>query len=827
MSRKQVVKIIFSVILPPILVIALFVVAIGMVIIPATEEALMQKKRDMIQAIVMSATSILERHAQMERDGLVSSEIAQKTALEEMRALRYGVGNMDYLWITDLVPTMLMHPYFPELEGTQLDQYADHNGKLLFIEAVDLAKADGDGYISYMWPKQDNINEPVPKLSYIRLFKPWNWVVGSGIYLDDVQAEIQAVTQRLLFISAWIGGIVLLILLFIIYRGWKSEKQRFLFDTELKRSRERYQALAHASSEMVFLVIDGVIAGVNKKACEVLGFKEEEIITRRFSEFISDANAESLMAKADNKETLDAVEIVFNGKGGTERVLLSVEHVIVHERPAIMYAGYSFILNEAPDINFVSYEAINQNGFGILKLENSFGGKVLSADTIASEMLKGSNHKSIVGKPFKSIINGADAHRLFLQIQASKQAKNMILRYTLSDGSKGYLQANASIIKDNLSLEEIIILFITDVTELQSIQRLSDTLLTEYLSPERNVFSNSTSIITEPDEESMKQTYNHDKIIFRQSVKIGSAPEKISDASMRSIQGVFNYAIEKTIIEIGAPPCKYALLACGSLGRHEPTLIVDQDTAIIFESTDNDTNHKEYFDKFGRIATSICQAIGIPPCYAGNTASNPEWCKSELDWKRQFSDWINTSQPEDLILVNIFFDFSVISGDENLGKALRQHIFKEVEKKPSFLYNLAQDILTFRSPSDLLGNIRSDSKQGNFVNLKGSMLHFVNFARLYALKYGIHETNTIKRLQSLVKMGYIPSDTGRDTIEAWKLLFEMRLKNQVNALELNFTQENTIILEEISALDGTSLSKATSQVGNLQKRITSDLGIRV
>ncbi len=74
LSRNQILRMIFSVVLPPILVIILFVVSIGMVIIPSTEEALMDKKRDLIQAIVISATSIMERHAQMEQAGLVSRE---------------------------------------------------------------------------------------------------------------------------------------------------------------------------------------------------------------------------------------------------------------------------------------------------------------------------------------------------------------------------------------------------------------------------------------------------------------------------------------------------------------------------------------------------------------------------------------------------------------------------------------------------------------------------------------------------------------------------------------------------------------------------------
>jgi len=109
------------------------------------------------------------------------------------------------------------------------------------------------------------------------------------------------------------------------------------------------------------------------------------------------------------------------------------------------------------------------------------------------------------------------------------------------------------------------------------------------------------------------------------------------------------------------------------------------------------------------------------------------------------------------------------------------------------------------------------------VDLKGTMLHFVNFARIYALKNGIGETNTIKRLQALMEGRHIGLDTGEETIDAWKFLMALRLKNQVSALELNFPQENTLMLKELSSWEVTMLKKAMAQVNNLQKRISSDI----
>lgn len=823
MNKQQLIKMIISVILPPVMVIVLFAVAIGAVMIPATEDALMQKKRDMIQAIVMSATSIIERHAQMEKEGLVSKEVSQQAALIEMKALRYGSGNKDYLWITDLQPSMVMHPYLPDLEGIKLDRYSDSEGKLLFVEAVEIATHEGAGYINYMWPKQDNLKEPVPKLSYIRLFEPWGWVVGSGIYLDDVHAEIKSVTLRLLKISGWIGAIVVVLLLFVIRRGWESEKGRCLAETELLRSRERYQALAHASGEMVFLTIDGIIAGANKMACKTLGKDEAEIISHSFAEFIADSSGLDMIATAEAGGTMEAFETVLQGKNGLERILLSAEHAIVHESPAIMYAGYSLKLKADPDNGLIMQDFLSKSGFGMIKLENTISGKILAADKLATSLLTSNDETSVVGKIFRSLVNEGDASRLFIQLQTDDTVRSMLLRYTSKLSDRGYLQAWAAISEDAGNSLGNVIVFLTDVTELQLVYQASDALLSELLSPEKRLSHGPGLLDSAPSEASLSENYVRTEVLLRQSVKMGLAPERVTAARVHSINHIFRTATEKAIVSLGPPPCNYALLAFGSIGRSEPTLNADQDTGIIYESKEDEATCSEYFQRFGVLVTAFCAEVGIPPCPAGNTAANPALCLSEAAWRDQFSSWINKNQPKDLVLVNIFFDFRVVSGDDNLASMLRRHIFREVEKRSAFLFNLAQDTLDFRSPSNMLGRIRSDSRTSNYVNLKGTMLHFVNFARIYSLKNAINETNTLKRLQVLTDAKHIPSDTGQDTIDAWKFLLKLRLKIQVSARELNFPQENTLILEELSSWEEAMLKRAMGQVNNLQKRITLDI----
>ncbi|MFZ4626544.1 MAG: methyl-accepting chemotaxis protein, partial [Rhodoferax sp.] len=98
----------------------------------------------------------------------------------------------------------------PELDGTDLTDNKDPTGKRLFVEVVNIVKASGAGFVPYMWPKPGSAN-PVPKISYVKGFAPWGWVIGTGVYVDTVDA---AVLQRAIGFA--IGSLVLVVILLII-----------------------------------------------------------------------------------------------------------------------------------------------------------------------------------------------------------------------------------------------------------------------------------------------------------------------------------------------------------------------------------------------------------------------------------------------------------------------------------------------------------------------------------------------------------------------------------------------------------------------------------
>jgi methyl-accepting chemotaxis protein len=162
--------------------------------------------------VVETTMGILKHYHGLEKTGALSREDAQKQAIAMVRELRYDGDN--YLWINDLRPKMLMHPTNPKLDGQDLSGFKDPDGKALFMDMVAVARSQGGGLVGYRWPKPGS-SEPVEKISYVELFQPWEWVLGSGTYLDDVEAAFRAQLWKaagvLLAIGLLLSTLVILI----------------------------------------------------------------------------------------------------------------------------------------------------------------------------------------------------------------------------------------------------------------------------------------------------------------------------------------------------------------------------------------------------------------------------------------------------------------------------------------------------------------------------------------------------------------------------------------------------------------------------------------
>ncbi|MGE8439235.1 MAG: methyl-accepting chemotaxis protein [Pseudomonas palmensis] len=193
-----------------ILVVAvLMLVTLGLLMLRQIHGDLYQAKAEKTRHVVETAAGVLAYYQGLEASGTLTREAAQQQALSAVRGLRYDQD--DYFWINDLGPKMIMHPMNLKLEGQDLSGIRDPDGYALFNEMVALAKAQGAGSIDYRWPKP-GASEPVEKTSYIQLFKPWGWVIGSGVYIDDMHAKF----VRQLRDASLLGVVIALIMALVV-----------------------------------------------------------------------------------------------------------------------------------------------------------------------------------------------------------------------------------------------------------------------------------------------------------------------------------------------------------------------------------------------------------------------------------------------------------------------------------------------------------------------------------------------------------------------------------------------------------------------------------
>jgi methyl-accepting chemotaxis protein len=170
------------------------------------DSTLINEKELKTRHLVETAYGVIEHYYNLSRSGGMPENDAKIAALSIIKTVRYD-GN-GYFWINDMRPVMIMHPENSGLDGKDLSDYKDTNGKKLFVEMVETIRSKGAGFVYYYWPKP-GFNEPVRKLSYVKGFAPWGWVIGSGVYLDDVAEVFHAGIRQdlliLLLIAALFG----------------------------------------------------------------------------------------------------------------------------------------------------------------------------------------------------------------------------------------------------------------------------------------------------------------------------------------------------------------------------------------------------------------------------------------------------------------------------------------------------------------------------------------------------------------------------------------------------------------------------------------------
>ncbi|MEY4755305.1 MAG: hypothetical protein RJA34_203 [Pseudomonadota bacterium] len=180
--------------------------AMAAVFLVSEKQLMLEERQNGVRQTVEIAHGLAVHFHDQFSKGALTEDVARSQAIAAIKNLRYS--GSEYFWINDMQPRMVMHPVKPELDGKDLSENKDPTGKHLFLEFVNTVKAHGSGFVYYLWP-QPGSEEPVQKVSFVKGFAPWGWVIGSGVYIDTVES---AIAQRTLWFSAGTAALALVLL---------------------------------------------------------------------------------------------------------------------------------------------------------------------------------------------------------------------------------------------------------------------------------------------------------------------------------------------------------------------------------------------------------------------------------------------------------------------------------------------------------------------------------------------------------------------------------------------------------------------------------------
>lgn len=830
MSDNSLNRFFITIVLPSMLAIAFFILSIFTVILPSFERNIMEGKKETISELTNTAWSLVDEYHEEEVAGKMSRDSAQILAAKRIEQIRYGDEYKDYFWIIDMQPRMIMHPYRRELIGTDLSDYQDPNGKRLFVEAVNVVDQDGEGFIDYIWQWKDDSLKIVPKLSFVKGFKAWDWIIGTGIYLEDVRAEIRTLKNKLLRGTLLFTILISTILAFIIRQSLGIERRREKAEERLRLSRLKYKSLVEASTEGTLMIHREAIIFANVKFGSISGYDPMKVRELSFEELF-DLKWNSLMDLfTDPKKSVSAETVLSCSDRRGKEVVISASMV-----PYAEDTGYIILVKEVSTLDHFEKQST-----------------VLSGELQASLLLMNQEVRPFLTDLFhcesSATIREAAAlmTRHATDILILMQSKDPVGVLTSNDIRKRALGEDmdtgrpvrdimsspvVSIHEDSLLSEALVVMERENISHLLTSDakgKLTGLLgLEQIMAMQHNSIA---SLISEIDfaEDSTRLAgiYRRLPVLVRVLLESGLKIRHINRIISSAADAIHKRLIVLALEQLGPAPCEFAFIVMGSQGRGEQTLATDQDNAIIFRDVGakDYPGTQKYFVELGELVSRELHAIGYHYCPGKIMASNPKWVQALEKWKLYFSDWMNTGNPQDILDAEIFFDFRFIYGTESLVSELQDHVHATTKSNPVFFYHMAESVLKFKAPLNLFGNIvgKETEAEGLSLDIKKHLLPILTFIRLYALKDGLTARNSLERLHELSVQKIIDQSSYEDLKAAYEFLVELRLRSQIASISAGAEPGNSITLKQLSGRELSDLKKSMAQISNLQTRVGFD-----
>ena len=778
-----------KIVVPSVVAVIILVFSLFFVVVPDFQASMMDNKKEMIKELTASAVSVIDYYIDLQKKGKLTKEQAQKKAIADIEHMHYGIENKDYFWITDMHPRMIMHPYRRELIGKDLSSFKDvknKSGKFIFQEFVNLVKEKDEGYIQYLWQWMDDETRTAQKLSYVKGIPEWNWIIGTGIYIHDVDEQIAELNDNLLAILVVISIILILALAYLMYQSHKIEKNKMQAEMGLMEAKDRYRALVEASNEGCILLLDGEVIYSNHTIERLLGYSESDLsIDMLLNNIIPDVSV--------NRGVLEHLYKIKAGDPSTG------------EFEARLKNSSGTLLDMIVATSRIFFAQKNGHVISVRKIARIDAGDILHSADIT-----------------------ADAeYSLGLTI-----ALGTICQPVTDQELSAY-----PVLKDSALLFEAAAAMRLNDTDTVLVENVQGRVVGQ-ISSRDIALTYSGQVVNSLLEIKQADSLGHIVNMLNQIPEMvkGMTSQNSSPTAIRQLIGkMFDAAIvrfiELAIKELGTPPVKFAFLSLGSNARHEMTMFSDQDNALIYEDVpaEDEKNIKRYFLKLSDRVCSMLNQAGYPYCPGGIMATNPKWCLSESNWKDNFKKWIESSTPESILEVNVFFDIYCVYGDTKLAENVQDYALRLANDSPEFFIHFARNCLLYTPPLNLFGGIKTEARDGSeFIKVKECIKPIVNFTRIYALKHGITATATIARLKALNAQEIISDSALEKMVADFTYLWRLRFYNQLIAhADLRHANDD-LSLNDLNEAEKDKLKRILSEINLLQSKLSFEfLGVDI